>query len=187
MVITFPDLRARGLIFLVNTLLLSVIGAFVPSPSLSLIQHYGSLSPNISSLDISMGLFSGDDSKNSYVSIKETEAQKAIDTVVNVLRRDKEAQLEIGKLLKVTNILGFGSPTPGTVAVRFNASFQRDGRGLSAKPMPFGLGQTNQSEGRGVMVGQVKASVDAQSGRVIECTVFRDLGYGRAFNLKRSF
>ena len=60
-----------------------------------------------------------------------------------------------GKLVKVTNILGFGSPKPNTIAVRFNAQFQKGGMGRQAIPMPFGLGQTNKSEGRGVMVGQV--------------------------------
>jgi len=33
------------------------------------------------------------------------------------------------------------------------------------------------------MVGQVKASIDTESGKIKECSVFRDLGYGRAFNL----
>ena len=56
--------------------------------------------------------------------------------------------------------------------------------GLSSVPLPFGLGQSNKSEGRGTMVGQVKASVNEETGKVVECSVFRDLGYGRAFNLK---
>ena len=56
--------------------------------------------------------------------------------------------------------------------------------GRSAVPLPFGLGQTNKQEGRGTMVGQVKANVDASTGKVLEVSVFRDLGYGRAFNLK---
>ena len=112
------------------------------------------------------------------------EAKKAIDSVVNALRKDKVAQSELGNLLQVTNILGFGSPTPGKLAVRFNASFQKNGKGLSLKPMSFRPPSPNPSEGgRGVMVGQVKASVDAVNGRVLECTVFRDLGYGRSFNL----
>ena len=34
------------------------------------------------------------------------------------------------------------------------------------------------------MVGQVKASIDTKSGKILDCSVFRDLGYGRAFNLK---
>ena len=68
--------------------------------------------------------------------------------------------------------------------MRFNAAFQKGGMGLSAVPLPFGLGQSNQKEGRGTMVGQVKASVNAKTGKVISCSVFRDLGYGRAFNLK---
>ena len=66
----------------------------------------------------------------------------------------------------------------------FNASFKKSGFGLSSVPLPFGLGQSNKSEGRGQMVGQVKASLDAKTGKVTSCSVFRDLGYGRAFNLK---
>ena len=116
--------------------------------------------------------------------ISESEAKKYIDKVVSTLRRDKSANTELGKLTKINNILGYGSPRPNTIAVRFNASFQKGGRGMSAVPLPFGMGQSNKSEGRGTMVGQVKASVDAKSGKVLECSVFRDLGYGRAFNLK---
>jgi len=115
--------------------------------------------------------------------ITEADAKKGIDKVVAALRKDKQANEELGKLTKVNNVLGYGSPTPGLTAVRFNASFQKAGKGLSAVPLPFGMGQSNKSEGRGTMVGQVKASVD-QNGKVVECSVFRDLGYGRAFNLK---
>lgn len=116
--------------------------------------------------------------------ISEKEAQAGIDKVVAALRKDKEANVELGRLEKVNNILGYGSPTNGQIAVRFNASFKKGGMGRAAVPLPFGLGQTNQSEGRGVMVGQVKASVDIKSGKVVSCSVFRDLGYGRAFNLR---
>lgn len=119
-----------------------------------------------------------------FAQITEQEARKNIDKVVAALRRDKEANAEIGRLESVTNILGYGSPVAGSVAVRFNASFRKGGFGRSSVPMPFGLGQTNKSEGRGMMVGQVKASVDTKSGKVTNCSVFRDLGYGRAFNLK---
>ena len=105
--------------------------------------------------------------------ITEAEAKKSIDKVVAALRKDT----------KVNNVLGYGSPTAGLTAVRFNASFQKAGKGMSSIPLPFGLGQSNKSEGRGTMVGQVKASVD-QKGNVVDCSVFRDLGYGRSFNLK---
>lgn len=116
--------------------------------------------------------------------ITEKEAKVNIDKVVAALRKDKEANSELGRLQSVNNILGFGSPVAGQIAVRFNASFKKGGMGRAAIPLPFGLGQTNESEGRGVMVGQVKASVDANTGKVVSCSVFRDLGYGRAFNLK---
>ncbi|GKZ00349.1 hypothetical protein MPSEU_000987800 [Mayamaea pseudoterrestris] len=111
-----------------------------------------------------------------------TEAQKGIDVVVAALRRDKTAENELGRLQKVNNVLGFGSPSPGTLLLRFNASFQKGGFGRSSVPLPFGLGQSNKSEGRGTMVGQVKAQV--VNGKVTSCSVFRDLGYGRSFNLK---
>lgn len=119
-----------------------------------------------------------------FAQITEQEARKNIDKVVAALRKDKDANDELGRLDSVTNVLGFGSPVAGSVAVRFNASFRKEGFGRSSIPMPFGLGQTNKSEGRGTMVGQVKANVDAKSGKVTSCSVFRDLGYGRAFNLK---
>ena len=116
--------------------------------------------------------------------ISEKEASSAINKVVLALQTDKEANLELGKLVKTNNVLGFGSPRPGIIAVRFNASFQKQGMGRSAVPLPFGLGQSNKAEGRGTMVGQVKASVDEKSGKVIEVSVFRDLGYGRSFTMK---
>jgi hypothetical protein len=116
--------------------------------------------------------------------VSEKEAKAGIDKVVNALRNNKTAKEELGNLVSVNNVLGFGSPSPGTLAVRFNASFRKGGMGRSSIPMPFGLGQTNESEGRGTMVGQVKASLDTKSGKLISCSVFRDLGYGRAFNLK---
>jgi hypothetical protein len=116
--------------------------------------------------------------------ISQKEAQVGIDKVVAALRKDRAANEELGRLDKVTQVIGFGSPSPGQLAVRFNASFRKGGVGRMAVPMPFMLGQTNKSEGRGAMVGQVKASVDTASGKVTSCSVFRDLGYGRSFNLK---
>ena len=118
--------------------------------------------------------------------ITEKEASSAIDKVVRALQKDKAANEELGRLTKTNNVLGFGSPRAGIIAVRFNASFQKGGiMGRSgAIPLPFGLGQTNKQEGRGTMVGQVKANLDANTGKVLEVSVFRDLGYGRAFNLK---
>jgi hypothetical protein len=113
--------------------------------------------------------------------ITEREARVGIDKVVAALRKDKQANEELGRLESVNNVLGFGSPTPGQIAVRFNASFKRKGGGMG----PTTTTTTKSSEkGRGVMVGQVKASLDEKTGKVTSCSVFRDLGYGRAFNLK---
>lgn len=40
--------------------------------------------------------------------VTEQEAKKGIDKVVNTLRRDSKANEELGKLDKVTTILGYG-------------------------------------------------------------------------------
>jgi hypothetical protein len=116
--------------------------------------------------------------------VSQQEAQKGIDKVVAALRKDAKAKAELGSLEKVTIVLGYGSPTMGTLAVRFNAAFKKSGAGLSSVPLPFGLGQSNVREGRGTMVGQVKASINMATGKVTSCSVFRDLGYGRSFDLK---
>ncbi len=96
-----------------------------------------------------------DSNDNSNAPLTQSDAQKYIKIVSSTLQKDSKTISELGKLTKVNNILGYGSPKPNTVAVRFNASFQKSGKGLSAKPLPFGLGQSNEKEGRGVMVGQV--------------------------------
>ncbi len=98
--------------------------------------------------------------------ISEKEAKTSIDKVVAALRKDKTANAELGRLDQIQNVLGFGSPSPNSVAVRFNASFRKGGKE------------------RGTMVGQVKAAVDSKTGKITSCSVFRDLGYGRSFNLK---
>jgi hypothetical protein len=117
--------------------------------------------------------------------VTEKEVSVGINKVVAALRKDATAKSELGNLEKVTIVLGYGAPTPGLLNVRFNASFRKtDGKGLSSVPLPFGLGQSNQSDGRGTMVGQVKATIDSKTGKVTSCSVFRDLGYGRSFNLK---
>lgn len=116
--------------------------------------------------------------------VSQQEAQDGIDKVVAALRKDKSANSELGRLEKVTNVLGFGATSPNTLAVRFNASFKKGGMGLSSVPLPFGLGQSNVKEGRGTMVGQVKAAINTETGKLQSCSVFRDLGYGRSFELK---
>jgi hypothetical protein len=123
-------------------------------------------------------------SSSLYGQISQQDASKAIEKVVASLRQDRTANDELGRLEQVAVVLGYGSPSPGSIALRFNARFKRSGFGRSSVPMPFGLGQTSTPEGRGTMVGQVKAEVDTETGKVTSCSVFRDLGYGRSFNLK---
>ena len=164
----------RSSLAVLFTIALSAFGgcaAFVPSSAITARRCAGGFSPS-STTSLSAQV------------VTQKEAQGGIDKVVQALRKDRNAKTELGNLTKVNNVLGFGSPKPNELAVRFNASFQKGGMGRMAKAMPFGLGQTNESEGRGTMVGQVKASIDTSTGKVISCSVFRDLGYGRAFNLR---
>jgi len=57
--------------------------------------------------------------------VSQEEARKGIDKVVAVLKRDASAKTELGQLDQVTAVLGYGSPMPGTLAVRFNAGGQQ--------------------------------------------------------------
>ena len=150
--------------------------AFAPPPAITPICHRNTHKINGARQIIKSTLL--------QATVSEKEAQTAINKVVTALKKDKSAKEELGNLQSVNNILGYGSPKPGTIAVRFNASFKKGGMGRSAIPLPFGLGQSEEAEGRGTMVGQVKGSVDAKTGKVLEVSVFRDLGYGRAFNLQ---
>lgn len=157
--------------FLVLSLICSIM-AFAPLAS----KGHGRLNQLPSDMPHITGLF--------MAQISEADAKKAIDSVSRALTKDKDAVKELGNFVKVNNILGYGNPTKGLLAVRFNASFQKGGKGMSSVPLPFGLGQSKVSEGRGQMVGQVKATVDEKTFKVVQCSVFRDLGYGRSYNLK---
>ena len=138
----------------------------------------------ISSIAILFIIVLGLHDTSGFAAIDPSVAKKAIALVAKRLQTDKVAVSDLGKLKKVQNVLGTGEPSPGIVAVRFNASFQKAGFGCASIPLPFGLGQTNKPEenARGTMVGQVKATVSG--GKVTQCSVFRDLGYGRSFDLK---
>lgn len=70
---------------------------------------------------------------NAQITTKE--ASSAIDKVVHALQKDKAANEELGRLRKTNNVLGFGSPHAGIIAVQFNASFQKDGFGH--RPFPY--------------------------------------------------
>jgi hypothetical protein len=165
------------------------VALILASPTQAFTSQASLASPSSTTTNIGVPSKSSHDSSRRstrllMAQVSEAEGKKGIDKVVAALRKDKTAISELGRLEKVNNVLGYGSPRAGTVAVRFNASFKKGGSGLSSVPLPFGMGQSNKSEGRGTMVGQVKASVDAKTGKILECSVFRDLGYGRAFNLK---
>lgn len=127
--------------------------------------------------------------------VSQREAQRGVDAAVAALRGDKRAISELGRLDRVTVVLGYGSPAPGVLAVRFNASFKKKTSGGPAPRPLFSVRMAAAAAaptaaanagggGRGAMVGQVKASLQRATGRLTSCSVFRDLGYGRSFELK---
>ena len=127
----------------------------------------------------------------SMAQISQAQASKVIDAACKKLKNDKEVVKELGTFSKSLNVLGFGEPRAGVIQVRFNAQFKKGGGGPS---LPFGLGKPKvekDSQGRikggparGAMVGQVKAAADAKSGKIIELSVFKDLGYGKSVNVR---
>ena len=115
--------------------------------------------------------------------VSQQEAQKVVNKVVEALHKDSSANKEFGCLDKVSVVLEYGSPSPGELAVRFNAAFKKSGKGMSSVPLSFGLGQSNMSKGRGQMVCQVKAAINTNTGKLTSCFVFQDLEYRRSFNM----
>lgn len=119
---------------------------------------------------------------------KQTPAQEkasaaaATKLAIAKLTGDKTVQAELGSFDKMTQMINSGSPSAGTVQVRFNASFRRKGQGNVAKALPFMGGQTNERVGRGTQVVQVKAAV--KGGKLTSLVCYRDLGYGRALQVR---
>ncbi|GMH93149.1 hypothetical protein TL16_g12547 [Triparma laevis f. inornata] len=105
-----------------------------------------------------------------FSQITQATAQKAVQLVTKKLKADKSCKQELGTLTKINQVLGYGSPKANVIAVRFEASFN--------KP------STIKGTDRGIMRGQVKASIAEDSGKIITCSVFRDLGWGRTWDMK---
>ena len=108
-------------------------------------------------------------------SITQAEADKVITAAKRKLA-DRTVVKELGKLIKVTNVLGFGAPEPDTIAVRFQAQFQKSGN------LPSLLGQKAKQNGRGVLNGQV--SCKSKYGKIIQLSIARDGGWGKTLEVK---
>lgn len=103
------------------------------------------------------------------------EAQRVISLATKRIARDKTVKNELGRLVKVQNVLGFGSPRPGVIAVSFNASFKRAGT-----PFFTLTGEKMQSD-RGTSVGKVSARLE--SGRLSSVVIAKDGGWGKSINV----
>lgn len=106
----------------------------------------------------------------------QAEADKVIGLAKTSIARDATVKRELGSLQKVQSVLGFGKPTNDIVAVSFNASFRR----------PGGIFRTMSGEAktsnRGATVGKVSAK--AQAGKLLECVIAKDGGWGKSINVR---
>lgn len=103
------------------------------------------------------------------------DAEKVINLAKNSISRDSKVKEELGSLLKVENVLGFGSPSSGVVAVSFNASFKRQGTPF------FTMGGEKKLNNRGKTVGKVSARFE--NGRLSSCVIAKDGGWGKSINV----
>lgn len=103
------------------------------------------------------------------------EAQRVISLATKRIARDATVKSELGRLVKVQNVLGFGSPSPGVIAVSFNASFKRAGSPF------FTLTGEKMKSDRGTSVGKVSARLE--SGRLSSVVIAKDGGWGKSINV----
>ena len=114
---------------------------------------------------------------------KDLEQKKQLDEADKVIQlakrklNDRSVVSELGKLLKVTAVLGYGSPAPEVTAVRFQAQFQKGGG------LPSLMGRAKEAQGgRGVLNGQI--SCKYKGGKLIQLSVARDGGWGKTLEVK---
>lgn len=105
--------------------------------------------------------------------VSQAEAEKVIQAAKRKLQ-DRKVVAEVGKLSKITAVLGYGSPSPDVIAVRFQCQFQKAGPTRIVK----GKGE---SGGRGVLNGQVSAK--SKNGKLIQLSVARDGGWGKTLEV----
>ncbi len=104
----------------------------------------------------------------------QADADALIKQAVKKIGMDRKVATELGKLEKVTAVLGYGSPAPGINAVRFSAQFKRAG-GLASVKI-----KSNDATGaasRGTSVGQV--SCKSENGVITQISIAKDGGWGR--------
>eukprot|EP00518_Triparma_eleuthera_P000835 CAMPEP_0182455860 /NCGR_PEP_ID=MMETSP1319-20130603/1878_1 /TAXON_ID=172717 /ORGANISM="Bolidomonas pacifica, Strain RCC208" /LENGTH=109 /DNA_ID=CAMNT_0024653993 /DNA_START=157 /DNA_END=482 /DNA_ORIENTATION=- len=86
-----------------------------------------------------------------FAAVSQSTAKLAVQAVAKRIKSDRAAKSDLGNLLRINQVLGYGSPKPKLVAVRFEATFKKNG-GITGD--------------RGEMRGQVKASVEEKEGKI---------------------
>mmetsp|Transcript_6556 Transcript_6556/g.20466 ORF Transcript_6556/g.20466 Transcript_6556/m.20466 type:complete len:150 (+) Transcript_6556:34-483(+) len=107
----------------------------------------------------------------------EAEAKKVIDLAKRKITSDPTVRDELGALLRVTGVLGYGAPSPGVIAVSFTAAFQRKG-----KPFWTTKGE-KMLNNRGQTVGKVQARAEGTN-RLVSVVIAKDGGWGKSLNVK---
>eukprot|EP00631_Chrysoreinhardia_giraudii_P002947 CAMPEP_0197415428 /NCGR_PEP_ID=MMETSP1170-20131217/1967_1 /TAXON_ID=54406 /ORGANISM="Sarcinochrysis sp, Strain CCMP770" /LENGTH=177 /DNA_ID=CAMNT_0042942229 /DNA_START=20 /DNA_END=554 /DNA_ORIENTATION=- len=107
--------------------------------------------------------------------VTQQEAERVIGLAKQSIARDATVKAELGKLTKVENVLGFGSPSPGVVAVSFNASFRRQNTFFIT------ISGERRENNRGKTVGKVSARLE--SGKLASVVISKDGGWGKTINV----
>jgi len=130
----------------------------------------------VSGLIVSPGI----NTRQKILSIREAtcskeDAEKVVELARRAISKSRTAAQELGQMEKVLGIRGKGSPTPGTIAVSFDAAFKKKGQSF------FTMGGEERKANRGTVIGKVSAK--AQNSRLISCDIQKDGGWGKTVNI----
>ena len=103
------------------------------------------------------------------------QAEKVVELAKKTISANQRVRKELGAPRRINQILGFGSPSPGVVAVSFSASFGKEG----------GFFETTSGEKQRQNRGEVvcKVSAKTEDGKLVTCTILKDGGWGKGINV----
>ena len=103
------------------------------------------------------------------------QAEKVVELAKKTISANARVRKELGSPRRINQILGFGSPSPGVVAVSFSASFGKEG----------GFFETTSGEKQRQNRGEVvcKVSAKTEDGKLVTCTILKDGGWGKGINV----
>jgi hypothetical protein len=105
----------------------------------------------------------------------QAEAEKVVQLAKKKISSDKAVKKELGTAQQIKGLLGFGSPSPGVIAVSFSASFKREGGFFTT------MSGEKKKANRGEVVAKVSAKTDG--GKLVSCVIAKDGGWGKSINV----